>query len=47
MALQNLLENNSVLLSCIAEFDKTFVLDCYKSSQAPETAEREARKHGA
>ena len=47
MALQDLFENNPVLLSGIAELDETFVLDCYKGSQIPETAGREARKHGA
>ena len=31
MALQDLLENNPVLLSGIAELDETFVLDCYKA----------------
>ncbi len=47
MALQNLLENSPVLLSGIAEFDETFVLDCYKGSKVPEEAGRKARKHGA
>lgn len=47
MALQNLSENNPVLLSGIAEFDETFVLDCYKGSKVPEEAGRKARKHGA
>ena len=47
MALQDFLENNPVLLSGIAELDETFVLDCYKGSQVPKTAGREARKHGA
>lgn len=46
MALQDFLENNPVLLSGIAELDETFVLDCYKGSQVPETAGRDARKHG-
>ena len=47
MALQDLLEKNPVLLSGIAEFDETFVLDCYKGSPVPEAAGRKARKHGA
>ena len=47
MALQDLLEQNPVLLSGIAEFDETFVLDCYKGSRVPEEAGRKARKHGA
>lgn len=47
MALQDLLENNPVLLSGIAEFDETFVLDCYKGGPVPEEAGRKARKHGA
>ena len=47
MALQDLLESNPVLLSGFAELDETFVLDCYKGSQVPQTAGREARKHGA
>jgi len=47
MALQDLLEKNPVLLSGIAEFDETFVLDCYKGTRVPEEAGRKARKHGA
>lgn len=47
MALQNLLENSPVLLSGIAEFDESFVLDSYKGGAVPETAGRKARKHGA
>ena len=47
MALENLLENNPVLLSGIAEFDETFVLDCYKGAPIPQKAGRKARKHGA
>ena len=47
MALQDLFQNNPVLPSSIAEFDETFVLDCYKGSFAPESAGRKARKHGA
>lgn len=47
MALQDLNENAPVLLSGIAEFDETFVLDCYKGSSVPESAGRKARKHGA
>ncbi len=47
MALQNLLENSPVLLSGIAEFDETFVLNCYKGRKVPEEAGRKARKHGA
>lgn len=47
MALQDLFENDPVLLSGIAEFDETFVLDCYKGSIVPEEAGRKARKHGA
>lgn len=47
MALQDLLEKNPVLLSGIAEFDETFVLDCYKGGPVPEVAGRKARKHGA
>lgn len=47
MALQDLLENEPVLLSGIAECDETFVLDCYKGSPVPEEAGRKARKHGA
>lgn len=47
MALQDLLEKNPVLLSGIAEFDETFVPDCYKGARVPEEAGRKARKHGA
>ena len=47
MALQDLLEKNPVLLSGIAEFDETFVLDCYKGGPVPESAGSKARKHGA
>lgn len=47
MALQNLLKQEPVLLSGIAEFDETFVLDCHKGASVPECAGRNARKHGA
>lgn len=47
MALQDFFEDSPVLLSGIAELDETFVLDCYKGSRLPETAGREARRHGA
>ena len=47
MALQDLLEQNTVLLSGIVEFDETFVLDCYKGARVPKEAGRKARKHGA
>lgn len=36
-----------MLLSGNAELDETFVLDCYKGRPVPESAGREARKHGA
>ena len=39
--------NRILLLSGVAELDETFVLDCYKGSQVPDSAGREARKHGA
>jgi len=38
MRLQNLVENNTVLLSGITEFNETFVLDCCKGSLGSETA---------
>lgn len=47
MALEDLLETEPVVLSGIAEFDETFVLDCYKGAPVPEEAGRKARKHGA
>lgn len=47
MALQDLLEKEPVVLEGIAEFDETFVLDCYKGARVPEEAGRKARKHGA
>ncbi len=47
MALQNRLENSPVLLSGIAEFDESFVLDCHKGGAVPETAGRKASNHGA
>ncbi len=47
MVLQNLLEDRPILLSGIAEFDETFVLDCYKGGKIPEKAGRKACKHGA
>ena len=47
MALQDQLVNNPVLISGIAEFDETYVLDCYKGSRLPENVTRDARKHGA
>lgn len=47
IALQDLLRREPVFLSGIAEFDETFVLDCYKRSRVPEETGRPARKHGA
>lgn len=47
MALQDLLEHDKILLSGIAEFDETYVLDCYKGGPVPQEAGRNARKHGA
>lgn len=47
MAFQNMLEREPVILSCVTEFDETFVLDCYKGNQLPKEAGRNARKHGA
>lgn len=47
MAIQNLLEKDPVILAGVAEFDETFVLDCYKGAPVPDEAGRKARKHGA
>ena len=47
MALQDMLEQEPVVLSGVAELDETFVPDCYKGSPVPESAGRGARKHGA
>ena len=47
MALQDMLIQEPVFLSGIAELDETFVLDCYKGAPVPEDAGRGARKHGA
>lgn len=47
MALQDMLAQNPIVLSGIAELDETFVLDCYKGAPIPEDIGREARKHGA
>lgn len=47
MALQDLLRREPAVLSGTAEFDETFVLDCYKGAPVPESAGRKARKHGA
>jgi len=47
MALEDFLEKEPVILSGIAEFDETFVLECYKGAPVPEEAGRKARKHGA
>ncbi len=47
MALQNLLGQDPVVLSGVAEFDETFMLDCYKGAPVPECAGRKTRKHGA
>ena len=47
MALQEMLEKEPVILSGIAEFDETFVLDCYKGGPVPPEAGRDARRHGA
>lgn len=47
MALQDLLDQEPVMLSGVAELDETFVLDCYKGAPVPESAGRGSRKHGA
>ena len=47
MALQDIFAKSPVVLSGVAEFDETFVLNCYKGAPVPEKAERKARKHGA
>lgn len=47
MAIQDVFAKSHVVLSGVAEFDETFVLDCYKGTPVPEKAERKARKHGA
>lgn len=47
MALQDLFGREPAVLSGIAEFDETFVLNCYKGGLVPESAGRKARKHGA
>lgn len=47
MALQDIFAKSPVILSGVAEFDETFVLDCYKGAPVPEKAGRKARKHGA
>lgn len=47
MALEELFEKAPVILSGIAKFDETFVLDCYKGAPVPKEAGRKARKHGA
>ncbi len=47
MALQDMLGQEPVVLSGTAELDETYVLDCYKGSPVPESAGRNARKHGA
>lgn len=38
MALQDMLEQEPVVLSGVAELDETFVPDCYKGSPVPESA---------
>lgn len=35
------------LLDEVSELDETFVLECYKGKQLPDTVGRPARKHGA
>ncbi len=47
MALEDMLRNQPVVLSGIAELDETFVLECFKGSPLPDSAARKARKHGA
>lgn len=47
LALQELPETEHILLGGVSELDETFVLECYKGKQLPETIGRKARKHGA
>ncbi len=47
MALHDLSGQNPAIFSGTAELDKTFVLDCYKGAHVPESAGRDARRHGA
>lgn len=47
MALQDLSQNDPIVLSGISEFDETFVLDSYKGTPVPASANRKARRHGA
>ena len=46
LALQELPEAADVCLVEVSEFDKTFVLDCYKDRKLDNTVNRAPRKHG-
>lgn len=47
LALQELPEIADVCLGEVAEFDETFVLDCYKGKKFDSTVTRTVRRHGA
>ena len=47
IALSDLQEKSPTVLSGVAEFDETYVLESYKGTKVPAEAGRKARKHGA
>lgn len=47
LAMQDIAADIPTMLNDVTEFDETFVLECYKGKQLPETIDRKPRKHGA
>ena len=47
IAMQDSLSKDPTILGDVCELDETYVLDCYKGKQLPETCPRGPRKHGA
>jgi hypothetical protein len=47
IAMQDALSKDPTILGDVCELDETYVLDCYKGKQLPETCPRGPRKHGA
>ena len=47
LELESITSANPKMLEDVSELDETFVLECYKGKQLPDSVERPARKHGA
>lgn len=47
LGLSQLSDSEGVLLEEVSELDETYVLECYKGKQLPDSVQRNPRKHGA